>query len=89
MRGNCSPFLVCWFLDLLESPCLNVLYFVVDRVAVFASNDSSISNGDVDLRLVFGGALDFCFDSFTSLNGSTCSLGERALNQDGALSYAA
>ena len=40
MRGNLSPFPVCWFLDLLASPCLGVLYLVVDRVAGFAPNGS-------------------------------------------------
>ena len=75
MRGNFSPFSVCWFLDLLESHCLAVLYFVVDRVTGFASNASSISIGDVDLCLFFGGALDLCFDSFIALeDGRTCSL---------------
>ena len=38
MRGNFSPFPVCWVLDLLESSCLGVLYLVVDRVTGFASN---------------------------------------------------
>ena len=89
MRGNFSPFLVCWFLDLLESFCLVVLYFVVDRVAGFASNGFSISNWDVYLRLFFGGALDIYFDSFTAIDGRICSLLERALNRDGALLYAA
>ena len=67
MRGNLSPFSVCWFLDLLESPCLNVLYLVVDRVTGFASNGSSISNKDVNFSLCFGGALVLCFNSFTVL----------------------
>ena len=90
MHGNFSPFPVCWCLDLLESPFLGVLYFVVDRVAGFAFNGSSISNGDVAFRLFFfGWALDLCFDSFTAIDGRTCSLGERALNRDGALSCAA
>ena len=86
MRGNFSCFPVCWFLDLLESPCLGVLYFVVDRVTGFASYGSSISNGDVDLRLFFGGALVVCVDSFTAFDGSTCSLCERTPKRDGALS---
>ena len=86
MRGNFCLFPVCWFLDLLESVCLGVLYFVVDRVAGFAFNGSSISNGDVDLCLCFGGALVLCFDSFIAVDGSTCSLWERTLNRDGALS---
>ena len=42
MRGNLSLFPVCWFLDLLKSPCLGVLYFVVDRITGFAFNGSSI-----------------------------------------------
>ena len=51
MGGNFSPFLICQILDLLESLRLGVLYLVVDRVAGFASNGFSISNGDVDIRL--------------------------------------
>ena len=86
MRGKLSPFPVCWFLGLLESPCLGVLYLVVDRVTGFACNGSSISNEDIDLRLCFCGALDLCFDSCTAFNGSTCLLGERELNRDYALS---
>ena len=88
MRGNFSPFPVCWFLDLLECHCLGVLYFVVDRVAGFASNGFLITNGDVDFCLCFDGALDFFFDSFTAFNGSICSLIKRSLNRNGALSYA-
>ena len=86
MRGNISPFSVCWFLDLLESPCLGLFYIVVDRVSGFASNASSISNGDVDLCLLFGGAPVLCYDSFTAFDSRTCSLGERALNRHSALS---
>ena len=72
MRGTISDFPVCWFLDLLTRPCLGVLYLVVGRVTGFATNGSLISNGDVDLRLCFGGALVLCIDSFTALDGSTC-----------------
>ena len=89
MRGNFCPFPVCRFVDLFKSPSLGVLYFVVDRVAGFASNVYLILNGDVNIHLFCGGALDFSFDSSTALDGRTCSLGERALNRDGALSYAA
>ena len=74
MRKNFSPFPVCWFLDLLESPCLGVLYFVVDCVTGFAYNGLSLSNGAVDLRLFLGGALVLCFDSFNAFDGSTCSV---------------
>ena len=74
MRGNFSPFPFCLFLDLLESPCLGVLYLVVDRVTGFAFTGSSISNGDVNLRLIFNGALVLWFDFYTALDGSTCSL---------------
>ena len=55
MRGILRPVPVCWLLDELESPFLGMLYLVVDRVACFGGAVSSISNGDVDLRLLFGG----------------------------------
>ena len=76
MRGTYSPYTVCWIIDLLESICKGVLYFVIDRVAGFAFIGYFISNGDVELRLFIGGALDFCFDYFTAFDGSICSLGE-------------
>ena len=56
--GTLSPLPDCLVL-VGDSPFLGMLYLVVDRVACFGGPVSSISNGEVDLRLLFGCVLGF------------------------------
>ena len=71
MQGNFRPF-PDWFLLVTSAIIFCAkLYFEVERVSGLASNGPTvISNGVVDRRLLFGGALVFSFDFAVSLGGS-------------------
>ena len=71
MRGNFRPFLD-WVLFVTSANVFPAnLSLVVERVSGLAfKRPSVISNGEVDRRLLFGGAFVFGFDFVVGLGGS-------------------